>query len=117
MQSTPQRLRFPFTGSKIDWNLNPDLTAEYKRIIAFRNASAAIRRGKVESFTTDDICAFTKSLGKEKVFVVVNLRDRAVDFAVPPQIAKGRWKSAMGNTANVTKRMTLKPYEYNVYKN
>jgi hypothetical protein len=27
---TPQRLTFPFTGTKINWTINPDITAEYK---------------------------------------------------------------------------------------
>ena len=34
---TPYRLSFPFTSAKIDWTINPNITAEYKKVLAFRN--------------------------------------------------------------------------------
>lgn len=115
---TPQRLRFPFTGNKIDWSINPALKEEYKRIIALRTKSEAIRRGTVESFTTDDVCAFTKSLGKEKVLVFSNMRNKPITFTVPDELLKTNWKDAFGNgKANLKKEITLEPYAYYVYKN
>ena len=60
---TPYRLVFPFTSKKIDWTINPALTLEYKKIIAFRNRSNAIRRGNLTSYSTNDVCAFTKKIG------------------------------------------------------
>jgi glycosidase len=67
---TPYRLLFPFTTKKIDWTPNPSVTAEYKKIIGFRNSSNAIRRGKLTSYSNADVCAFIKEDGKEKVFVL-----------------------------------------------
>ncbi len=40
-------ITFPFTSVNIDWSLNPDVTAEYKKIIAFRNGSDVLRRGSL----------------------------------------------------------------------
>jgi glycosidase len=40
----PNRLTFPFTSTNINWTLNPDITAGYKKVIALRNSSTAIRR-------------------------------------------------------------------------
>jgi glycosidase len=112
------RLTFPFTGADINWSLNPDVTAEYKRIIHFRNASTAIRRGALVSYTTPDVCAFTKELGSEKVFVVSNLRNSTQTFTLPSTVANTTWINAMtGTTEALGQSLTLPPYTYLVLKN
>jgi glycosidase len=115
---TPHRLTFPFTSTKIDWTLNPDLKEEYKRIIKLRNENEAIRRGALKSYNTDDVCAFTKTQGRQKVFVLANLRDKPVTFMVPSELISGKWKEGFsGSKAVLTKEITLQPYAYSVYKN
>ena len=115
---TPYRLVFPFTTKNIDWSLNPHLTAEYKKIIAFRNNSKAIRRGILASYSTDDVCAFTKQQDDEKVLVISNLRDRRVEYDLPSAIANTRWIDAIkGGVVDVTDKVTLEPYTYFVYRN
>lgn len=109
---TPHRLTFPFTSTKIDWNINPELKAEYKKIIAFRNQSAAIRRAEPVSYTTDDVCAFTKQEGSEQVFVLVNVRNRPVTYVLP-QTVTGYWKDAFsGKSIRFGKTIVLEPYQY-----
>jgi glycosidase len=73
---TPYKLAFPFTSTRIDWSLNPDMVAEYKKVLAFRNGSEPIRRGTLTSYSNADVCAFTKESGLEKVFVLCNLRNK-----------------------------------------
>lgn len=116
--ATPYRLTFPFTSAKIDWSLNPDVTAAYKKILAFRNSSAAIRGGQLFSYTSDNVVAFTKELDKEKVFVMVNVRNQAVDYTLPAALANTTWTDAL-NSGNValTNTVTLQPYAYLVLKN
>ena len=115
---TPQRLVFPFTSSKIDWSLNPDLTAEYKRIIAFRNKSEAVRRGKLASYSSDDVCAFTKTLGSKKVLVLSNLRNKPIDYSIPSDLSNSSWKNVFNGTKTVlTHTITLEPYSYLVFQN
>ena len=115
---TPYRLVFPFTRQKIDWRLNPDVTAEYKKIIAFRTHSKAIRRGTLTSFSSDDVCAFTKEAGNEKVFVLSNLRNKEVNYTVPQALLHAKWKDAFtGATVTLTGTKTLAPYIYMVLKN
>lgn len=115
---TPHRLTFPFTSTKIDWALNPDLKEEYKRIIKLRNENEAIRRGVLKSYNTDDVCAFSKTHGREKVFVLANLRDKPVRFMVPSEVFSGNWKDGFsGAKAVMTREITLEPYAYQVYKN
>jgi len=115
---TPYRLTFPFTSTKVDWTLNPNVTAEYKKIIALRNASNAIRRGSLTSYTTSDICAFTKEAGAEKVLVISNLRNTPVTFSIPSAVAATSWKDAFtGIKRTMNSTINLEPYSYIVLKN
>ena len=110
---TPYRLTFPFTSTKIKWGINPDITAEYKKVIAFRNSSEAIRRGELTSYSSDDVCAFLKQQGDEKVVVLVNLRNNNVDYALNPSLVNSSWTDAInGGTIKLAEQITLKPYEY-----
>lgn len=113
-----RRLRFPFTGQQIDWTKNLDVTATYKKIIAFRNANKAIRRGELTAYNNEDVCAFTKVLGKEKVLVIVNMRNRALSYPVPVALSNTTWKNAMDKrSSKLQNSIQLKPYEYLVFKN
>lgn len=114
---TPYRLSFPFTEKNIDWSLNPDMTAEYKKIIAIRNGSSAIRRGELNSFDTGDVCAFTKSLGDETIFVISNLRNRNVQFTLPSGLKNTSWQNEIGeDEMKLHTRLSLQPYSYMVLK-
>ncbi|MGI4805047.1 MAG: alpha-amylase family glycosyl hydrolase, partial [Janthinobacterium lividum] len=115
---TPNRLVFPFTSSKIDWTINPDVPAEYKKVIALRDASTAIRRGKLTSYTTADICAFTKEIGAEKVLVISNLRNKAISYTVPAALTTTLWKDAFtGLKTTLNSTINLEPFSYLVLKN
>ena len=114
---TPFRIVFPFTGQNINWTLNPDVTAEYKKVIAFRNSSDAIRRGELVSFSNANVCAFTKEQGSEKVFVMSNLRNNAINYTLPAGIANSDWTDAMtGTTVSLSTQVTLPAYSYQILK-
>ena len=114
---TPFRITFPFTGTKIDWALNPDITAEYKKILAFRNSSMAIRRGILTSYSTADICAFTKDVAGEKVLVISNLRNGIINYTLPAALANTAWTDVMnGGSVTLTTQLSLQPYTYLVLK-
>jgi glycosidase len=116
--ATPIRLTFPFTSTKIDWSINPDIKAEYKKIIAFRNGSNAVRRGTLQSFSTSDVVAFTKEMGAEKVTVIINMRNTNINYTTPPTLVGTSWTNAMNNSATVLgATVSLQPYEYLLLKN
>jgi glycosidase len=100
---TPFRLVFPFTGANINWTLNPDLTATYKKIIAFRNQSVAIRRGQLTSYSNTNVCAFTKTQDNEVVFVASNLRNVAVSYTLPAGVANSTWTDALSGAVVSTR--------------
>jgi len=115
---TPYKLVFPFTGKKIDWSLNPAVTAEYKKIIAVRNNNVALRTNKVKSYSSNDICAFTKEKDKEKVFVLSNLRNKEISYTTPKKLAGSKWTNAFTGAAyEVGETVVLPPYSYLVLKN
>lgn len=114
---TPYRLTFPFTSKKIDWSIKPDITAEYKKIIAFRNSSKAIRRGNMTSYSNADVCAFTKQQDNENVLVIANLRNKAIDYTLPSVVANSLWKDAFkGSNVALSGSISLQPYSYLVLK-
>ncbi|RDC58361.1 hypothetical protein DU508_05355 [Pedobacter chinensis] len=114
---TPYQLVFPFVNKKIDWSLNPGLTAEYKKIIALRNNSKALKSDQVKSYSSADICAFTKTKGSEKFFVLSNLRNQQISFPTPQKLINSKWINAMtGAEYLVRDFIILNPYTYLVLK-
>jgi len=115
---TPFRLVFPFTKTYLDWTINnPDVTAEYKKIIAFRNNNETVRRGELTSYSSDDVCAFTKTAGSKKVFVLSNLRNKSVTYVVPETLANTKWRDAFNSSKiKIGNSITLEPYAYLILK-
>ena len=116
---TPFRLVFPFKKTNIDWTLNnPDITGEYKKILAFRNSNKTVRRGALTAYSSDDVCVFTKTEGSKKVLVLSNLRDKAVTYTVPSALANSSWRDAFnGSKTTIAASVNLEPYSYMVLKN
>ena len=111
-------ITFPFTTVKIDWTTGQDVTAAYKKIIAFRNKSNAIRQGDLTSFSNTDVCAFMKTRDTEKVLVIVNLRNSSVTYTLPAAVANTTWADGLNNgTVTLTNQVILQPYEYMVMEN
>ncbi len=114
---TSFRITFPFTGAKINWSVNPDITAEYKKIISFRNGSKAIKEGTLTSYSSSDVCAFTKSVTGEKAFVIVNTRNSVINYTLPASLANTSWTDVVnGGMITLTAQLTLQPYSYFLLK-
>lgn len=114
---TPFRMTFPFTSTKINWVLNPEITAEYKKVIAFRNGSEALRRGALISYSTDDVCAFTKEKSGQKVLVIANLRDKVISYKLPSELSNiPRTNVMTGEKTTLTGSLSLQPYSYSVFQ-
>ena len=110
--------RVPFMGARkpIDWTPNPALTREYKQLIKLRNGSQAIRSGALVSYSSDDVCAFTKTAGPETVLVLANLRNAAVRYAVPASVGSTGWRNALDKQPANLDRLNLQPYQYLILK-
>ena len=111
--------RVPFMRERkpINWTPNPALTQEYKRLIRFRNASNAVRNGALASYSTDDVCAFTKIEGKEQVLVLANLRNKPVSYQLPVSVGAAGWRSAFdAKSTSLSSTLTLQPFQYLILK-
>lgn len=114
----PTRLNFFNTSTTIDWTINPDVTAEYKKIIGLRNTNKAIREGAFTSLSTPDVFAFTRTINNEKVLVMVNLRNTGVTYPVPTSLVNSNWKNVYdGTSVTVQQQVALAAYEYIVLGN
>lgn len=107
-----------FKRDPINWSANPAITEEYKKVILFRNNSSAVKRGQLFTYSSNDVVAFTKEQAAEKVLVLVNVRNRAVDFSLPAALANSTWTDALnGGNVALAGNVTLQPNAYLVLKN
>jgi glycosidase len=108
-----------FNRTPIDWTTaDPNMLAEYKKIIAFRNSSNAIKKGTYKGYSTEAISAFTMETETEKVLVLSNLTGSTVKYLVPASLKTTPWKDAFTNAAaTVGTEISLQPYQYIVLKN
>lgn len=107
-----------FHNVPIDWSTaDASMLAEYKKIIAFRNTSNAIKRGTYKGYSNDAISAFTMETDTEKVLVLSNLTNTASKYIVPVSLSKTAWKNALGAPVNISSEITLQPFQYIVLKN
>lgn len=112
----PIKLNYFNNSTTIDWTINPDMRAEYKKLLAFHNNSTAIRGGVLQSYSSDDICAFTKTSGGTTVLVLVNLRNKTIDYTLPAALANTDWTDAFdGTTQHLGSMITLPAYGYKVW--
>ena len=104
-----------FYHNPIDWSTNPDMTAEYKKILNFRAGSDAIKNGQLSQYSSDDVAVFTKSTSSQKVLVIANLRNVTVTYTMPATLSTSGWKNAF-NSASVTlaSQIYLQPYQHMV---
>jgi glycosidase len=112
-----KRLEF-FSRTPIDWSTaDPQMVAEYKKLLSLYNNSNPIRKGELKTFDHDDVAVFTKELDGEKVLVISNLRDKPVKYIVPAELQKASWQDAFSNkAAKLNKQITLAPFTYRVLK-
>ena len=100
----------------INWTLNGDMLSAYKHLLRFYNASDALRKGTVETFSDINVAIFTKSYAAEQVLVIVNTRSSTVSFSVPTPL-QGNWVSVFTNSAVTLPAIaTLAPYQYYVLR-
>jgi len=107
-----------FNRTPIDWSTaDGNMLAEYKKIIAFRNSSNAIKRGIYKGYSSNPVCAFTMETTTEKVFVLSNLTSATVDYIIPTTLASTSWKDAFSGESVTATEVSLAPFQYMVLKN
>ncbi len=111
----PEPINF-FKYVPVNWNANPSLREEYKKLISIYNEHPALRSsGTVEAFDDDDnsILCVDRVLNNDNVLVLVNVRDAAHQIDVPPMWTGRTVTDLMsGNEMALGKNISLSPYQY-----
>lgn len=115
----PVRLNYFNNSTPISWSDNPAVTNAYKKIFAFRKTSTALKTGSLNSYSSNDICAFEKIAGTEKVLVIANMRNSTLNYTIPATVANSTWNNVFenGQQVNLGTQVSLAPYAYLVLKN
>jgi alpha-amylase len=82
-----QELGYPGTVSffgpaVMNWSSNPEVQAQYRQILAYRETAAA-RTGALVDRSTASVVAFSRETAGEGLFVVANPGDQAVTVTAP----------------------------------
>ncbi|AMM53020.1 alpha-amylase [Rufibacter sp. DG15C] len=113
---TPEKVPF-FYNSSINWTLNPDMFKAYQSLMKFHGQSNALKEGALKDYSNLDVVCFTRTTGTEEVLVVVNVRNKPIDFTLPAAFKNSTWMNALSadNVALGT-AVTLNNYAYLVLK-
>ena len=110
-------ITFPFTTVKVQWGAHSDVKRAYQQLLTARAGSPALQHGTPTSYSTTDVCAFTKAAGSDQALVMVNVRNRPVQYTVPAALANSTWTNALqGGTYSVGSSVSLPAYGYVVLK-
>ncbi|MCO4291446.1 alpha-amylase family glycosyl hydrolase [Solitalea sp. MAHUQ-68] len=102
-----------FEHDPIDWTTNPDMVVEYKKLIAFKNGSDAVKRGSIETIADPSIVVFKRIYNGKEVLVIVNANNSAVTYNVPTSVSSASWSNVMKNEdMALGATLTLQPYDY-----
>jgi glycosidase len=114
-----QAIPWPYTTVKINWAANPTAAADFTKILTFRTNSTAIRRGTLTNYSNNDVCAFTKVSGSDKVVVMANLRNNSTSFVIPAALAGSYVDAYTGSSVTLTAGATqsLSNFQYRVLTN
>lgn len=112
--------RIDFLNNRpIDWSSpNNDMLAEYKKIIAFRKTSTAVKTGEYTGYSSNAVSAFTMVKGNEKVLVLVNITNANTNYLLPAPLAAISWTDGLtGTSAGTLSNIQLAPFQYMILKN
>ncbi len=110
----PVKLPF-FSKSPIDWTINPDMWADYKKLISVRKAHEAAALGALVDLSNASVSAFQKTLGSDSILVFVNTTSSPAVLSLSGTVAEGTtWTNAMEQTVtvNLGTQVNLAAYEY-----
>ena len=111
----PEPINF-FKYVPVNWNANPGMRDEYKKLISIYNEHPALRSsGKVVPFDDDEnnVLIVDRVLNNDNVLVIVNVRDAAHKVELPGMWANKSVVNLMtGEEMPLSHHITMQPYQY-----
>ncbi len=78
----PKKIPF-FNRSTLDWDTGQAALRQFTALLGLVHKHEALQRGELSEFGNDDVIAFTRSLGKERFTILVNLRKTPTSIRLP----------------------------------
>jgi glycosidase len=93
------------------------ISPEYKKLLAFRKTSNAIKRGNTTSYSNDDVYVIKKDYGTETVLVICNLRNRKLSYSLPSSLGRIKWENMLSREKKQSgAAIWLEPFDYFILK-
>lgn len=111
-----QNLSF-FAKDPIDWTMNATMEQQYRKFFSIYNGTDTFVNGTLQSYSTSDVVAFTKTNAGEQYLIIVNVRNSAQNFALPGVLQNTNWTNAMdASTISLGTSLSLAAYDYWILK-
>lgn len=116
---TSQNIPF-FTRSSINWQANPSMLRAYRSLTTFYRQHPAARRPTFTSYADADIAAIHKNSGEDTILVIINTRNRPINFVVPTALQGSAWLHEFAHplvnaptttTLNIGNTIYMQPFE------
>ena len=113
----PGKINF-FNYVNVDWNAHSDLFLEYCQLVRIFKSTPSIRKGALKPYKDNDVLMFERFLDKERVLVMINMRDAQHTVAIPAEWKNAECVDLMTNHAVTLSENERKfsPFEYIILK-
>jgi glycosidase len=118
-----KRLPF-FEKDVVEWK-DSKFSEIYSKLFALKKENKSLHNGErggelipIKSSDEDNIFAFTRSAGKDKVLAIFNLSKNERDFLLEGKILAGTYKNLFSgklDTFTVIEDFQLSPWEYKIF--
>jgi glycosidase len=117
-QEVGQAEKLPFfTKDPIAWNSNNDMENVYEKLFSVYHQSNAFLNGTLDHVVNTDLAIFTRKLDSDEYLIIVNVRNRNVDYNVDAGFKAASWMNAMDSTDfSFGTTLTVSPYQYLILK-
>lgn len=111
----PNKISF-FDFNPINWHINTKIYSAYTNIIKARKTYHTTVSGSTQALNDNDVIAFTKTGLSEQLMVVVNTRNKNVEFNLSTATSNTNWSSILGEASIIDgNKIELKAFEYVVF--
>ena len=100
-------------GCRLDWNANPGLRNEYRKLTGIYNQHKALREGDFSFFPDDDILLFKRYNNHESYYILINTRNSSQIMELPDETAEQSFINLLTNrNLSLGSGITLQAFEY-----
>ncbi|MCD8207475.1 MAG: alpha-amylase [Bacteroidales bacterium] len=112
----PDPINF-FRYEAVDWDANPDIRAEYAKLISLYNEFPALRKGGITPYPDENVLLFEKHDSGDRLLIAVNVRNEPFAVALPEDWQNAEVEDQMnGQALSLGTEIPLKAYEYKILR-